>query len=205
MILGSQSSECSCRVISVILKAQHVQHALVFQWQSSNGMTQDLGSLQLLTFLLVFCLLILLMQRIRVLKWMYFSWSVYCEVLWNYLICNCYLGLFELFQLFHLIGELIFTSWRKVCNEQKHTSLLKRLLNVFQDKRRNWWKEIKSKSWAFLRWYNLLVCRSPPRCTLTHHLSKTSYQEPWLKSRCLKHCQYWRKKTSTLEAKQLDE
>lgn len=100
-----------------IFKAQRVWHTTVFQWQSSNWMTQDLGLLQLLTFLLIFCLLILLIQRIQVLKWMYFSWSVYCKVLRHNLICNGYLDIFALFQLFDLIEELIFTSWWKLCNE----------------------------------------------------------------------------------------
>lgn len=172
MILGIQPTECSCRVISIIFKAQHVRHATVFQWQSSNFMTQDLGSLLLLTFLLVFYLLILLIQRSQVLKWMYFFFDLFIvKYLEHNLICNYYLGLFALFQLFHLIGELIFTSWRKLCNEQKHTSLLKRLLTVFQDKRRNWWKEIKSESWAFLRWHNLLVYHSPLKTYLDPSLA----------------------------------
>lgn len=80
VILGSWSIECSCRVISVIFKTQCIC-AAVFQQQSTNCMTLDLGPLQLLTFLLVFSLLIWFIQWIQVLKWMYSSCSVYNKVL----------------------------------------------------------------------------------------------------------------------------
>lgn len=59
----------------------------------------------------------------------------------HHLICNCYLDLFVLFQLFHPIGELLFTTWTKLSNEPQTTNLFKGLSNIFQDKRRNGWKD----------------------------------------------------------------
>lgn len=160
VILGSWAIERSCKVISAIFKTLHIC-ATVFQWQSSNCMTQNLGSLQLLTFLLVFSLLILLIQWIQVLKWMYFSCFVYYKVLRASFNLQLFANLFAWFRLFHPIGELMFTSWRKSSNEPKPTNLFKGLLNLFQDKRRNGWKESKSKSWALLGWCPLLVHCSP--------------------------------------------
>lgn len=116
----------------------------------------SLGSLQFFTFFLVFSLPVLLIQWIQVLKWIYFI-KQYVE---RHLICN--------FFLIHLHYCNYFTPKGKEYsqaeeNEQwtKNTNSFKRLLDVFQDKRRNGWKESKINSRTLLWWYHLLVYCSP--------------------------------------------